>query len=38
MFDKLGEICDDEADMLDLAFGLTQTCEATQPITPAENS
>mmetsp|Transcript_35370 Transcript_35370/g.67656 ORF Transcript_35370/g.67656 Transcript_35370/m.67656 type:complete len:170 (-) Transcript_35370:187-696(-) len=25
MFDKLGEICDDEADMLDLAFGLTQT-------------
>ena len=25
MFDKLPEACDDENDMLDLAFGLTET-------------
>ena len=26
MYDKLVEPCDDENDMLDLAFGLTETC------------
>ena len=25
-YDKLPEACDDEEDMLDLAFGLTETC------------
>jgi ferredoxin len=31
MFNKLPEADDDENDMLDLAFGLTETCGTTRP-------
>lgn len=32
IFDKIPEADDDENDMLDLAFGLTQTCVTIQPL------
>lgn len=35
LFDKLGEPCEDELDMLDLAFGLTETSRLGCQVRPA---